>query len=762
MSNDLLKHIQEQTLLICLETNNKIIMPEHLLYALLRFNSNNSITSLLDKNGITKKVVYDYLLSKASTDVTENLKPDCDNSVREIFAGTKNICDKKEIPFSYDYAMLLIFQNCTERDFFVKIKAENDDIDYVNIAKKIHSIIDNESALLAEFNNYGCVLNEVFKNNELPLIVGRDNEIGHVIESLIIKSKTDIVITGQNFVGKKSIIYGLVEKICNGNIHDKLKFKEVLSLDVSKLFLLSEDRRSQAINKVVQFCNKSTNNILFVENSYDINSNYEFCKLFKFLSSNVKINVITTMLTSDYEKISSQDNYFKNRLTIFEISPLSRESTFIAVKNKCKEYEEYYDLTISDKCISRIINLSEKYIVNENLPYKALKIAESVFAKYSNIYGSKNDNLRKITLLAQEYKEIESTSYNEAKLNDISKQIDIISSYIEKNGIIDSNTIDMVLAEKYNIPAKKLFFDNDENLIELKNNLSKDFVGHEKMIDELYNSISKGGKFNADFKPMQSFLFLGPEGSGKFTLAKSIAKNLFGDTSYLFSADLKNENDFLSLADNITSFTTNTPYCVIYLSNFEYASNEIKNLFLNIINNGSITNKNGKNINFANVIIVVSGTVGIDIDELKYLDFTLTDEEYSDYVMQQSEKITDTKFFNKFDKVFFFKPVTDCRSVAKILKCKLNEIIDEILSKYNLKLKFTKFSIQYLMESFNPLDNMKNITTMDKFLNNNVISVLVNEIQKNSSTFYKYVVFDYMNGEAIIKFMESGNAKNQL
>lgn len=771
-----LNYIIEKAANISIQYNDSVIMPEHIFSAILSLD-NFSLTEFLSLKGITNALISNYIFSNRKNFSGKEI---ClDQESLSLIHNAKIICKDDDATFSAEYIILALFKLGNEFSIVKYISNSVSNFDSRLIYKQIKDTLNLKyiNQLSDEILNFGTNLNLEYMNGNLKTIVGRDNEIDKIIESLLNLSNPNCLIMGETGIGRTSIIYGLVKRICEGKIHEKLKNKIIFSLDMTKLtnnnhFNGESEKR---IIKLVEICKLNPNIIILIDeinsliniNTMELSESTQF--LLKLLFSNTKTSLIGITNHKDYQLVIENNAELKSRFSIISVSPSTKEDTIAIIKTRKEQYFKHYNLKISDECINRIVILADKYIKNEYFPHKAISLTESSLSKYLIKYGTVKDNEKKLFQLNNDYENQKLLFDNESKLKIIEHQIEIANENIKRNDELDFNTIDTVLSERLNIPAKKLIFDDNEKFINLDEKLSKMIIGHDEIIKNICNCIKRNRQgYIENSKPIGSFLFLGPSGVGKTELARSLSKVLFGSETNFVKLDMSEYSEpsstakIIGAAPGLVGYNEggylvnkikNIPYCVLLLDEIEKAHTDVIDLFLQVLDNGILTDSKNSVAYFSNVIIVMTSNCGIsnlDMMGKENLLNLIKDSKYEEFMLNELKNNLRLEFINRFDEISIFKPITNPSYIAKILKLQIIKVIEKIKLKTNLDLRFTERSIQYLLSQTKCCDLVNGVRPLIRLIDRKVLDEILNEIVDKDLYGYNTIIFDYYEKVKII------------
>ena len=391
------------------------------------------------------------------------------------------------------------------------------------------------------------------------------------------------------------------------------------------------------------------------------------------------------------------------------------------------------------------------------------------FSKHLNNFGTYESNNEKLISLKNELENLR-LLHEDSKIENILQQIEIVKYNLQKDNCLDINTINLVLSEKLKIPAKQIVFDDNEKFLHLEETLIENFAGHSKILKDIANCIKRNrqGYDINDNKPIGTFLFSGPSGIGKSTLALELSKILFNSESNIVTLNMSEYTDSSSI-NKIYGYQSNSlinennslfskinkmPYCVLVLDNIEKAHNSIIDLFSQILDKGAIKDYNDKVISFSNIIIIATTTVGINtlktLSKENLID-CLNSNEYENILLSELKNVLDSEFINRFDLRLFFRPITELNDIAKLLSKQLTKIIAKIKEKNNLELIFTETSCDYLMYKSMQCNCLDGARPIFRIIDSLVLDELMNFLMNNEIGSNKNILYDYCNNKIKIE-----------
>lgn len=598
----------------------------------------------------------------------------------------------------------------------------------------------------------GINLNEKAKNNEVDPVIDREEEIKRIEEILCRRTKNNPILVGKAGVGKTAIVEALAQKIVNNGIPKYLKNKKIISLDMATTVAGTKYRGEfeERMKKVITEIENNDDIILFIDEIHTLvgaggaEGAIDASNIIKPALARGKLRCIGATTQEEYKKFIEKDSALERRFqkVIVEQPDIKKTENIL---NKLKPiYEKFHHVIIPDELISKIVQLSEKYIYDRSQPDKAIDIMDEVCSKVSIKQTTTNKQIIEIE------KEIIKTSQLKNSYiieNNIEKAYDyrkkevklkekltkLTQSMTNKEKIVTIKDIANVINIKTQIPVYEILKDNQKSIKELNDRLTSNIIGQEKAIDNLIK-ISKRIKLGYEKEnKCYSFLFVGPSGTGKTKLAKLYAENLIGSKK-IIRLDMSEYSDSTSINKitgsspgyvgyndykNVLQEIKNNPHSIILLDEIEKAHPKVIDLFYQILDEGLIKDSKGDTIKFDNTIIIATSNIGF---EKNSIGFT---KEKENQIMRQLKEYLSIPFINRIDNVVVFNHLTK-ENIIKIIK---NKII-KLKEKYqDVKIDIDKSVINEIVE----LTNYQEFGArkIDKIIKNNLENIIIDALIEN-------------------------------
>ncbi len=577
------------------------------------------------------------------------------------------------------------------------------------------------------------------KEHKLDPVIGREKEIERLVEILCRKTKNNPVLIGEAGVGKTAVVEGLAQAIVAGDVPEILKDKVIYSLEIGGLMAgtkyrgAMEEKLKDAIETIIE----SKNIIVFIDEIHTLaqagseKGETSPADMLKPYLARGEMQTVGATTTDEYRKFIEKDKALERRFQPIMVDPPTVEQTIQILKGLKDSYEAFHKITITDEAIEAAALLSDRYITDRSLPDKAIDLIDEASSKAKVNFTVKPQEIRNIeekikTLSANRDEASLQRNYEKAaKLqsniinleNDLKKLRDKLETKKERKsgGSIGENEIAEVVAKWTGIPITRITESEKEKLVHLEEILHKRVVGQNEAVDAVAKAIRRSRVGLADGKrPIGSFLFMGQTGVGKTELCKAIAEAMFDDENNIVRIDMSEFMESHSVSKligsppgyvgydeggQLTEAVRRRPYSVVLFDEIEKAHPDIFNALLQILDDGRLTDGQGRTVSFKNTIIIMTSNLGArEVKEhRKTLGFGGDDEEITDkkiYMDALKQKFK-PELINRIDVICIFDPLspTDLVKIAKILIKNINKRLKE----KNLALKITEDALEYVV-----------------------------------------------------------------
>ena len=580
-------------------------------------------------------------------------------------------------------------------------------------------------------NQYGTDLTKQAKEGKLDPVIGRKEEIQRVIQILSRRTKNNPCLIGEPGVGKTAVAEGLAEKIVAGDVPEILKNKRVVSLDMASMIAGAKYRGDfeERIKKALKEVKKAGDVIIFIDEIHTIvgagsaEGAVDAANILKPLLARGEIQLIGATTLKEYRKYIEKDAALERRFSPVTVNePTEEEATQILFGLRDK-YEAHHNVKITDEAIKAAVELSSRYINDRYLPDKAIDLIDEAASKVRMSSYTEPDSFKelkdKIEKLDKEKEEAirvqdfekaakirDKENAKKKELEDAKKEWETKSS---KNvSTLKEEDIANVISSWTGIPVAKVSQSENDKLKNLEENLHKRVIGQDEAVSAVAKAIKRSRMGLKDpNKPIGSFLFLGPTGVGKTELSKALAENLFGSEDALIRIDMSEYMEPHSVAKligsppgyvgydeagQLTEKVRRKPYSVILFDEIEKAHPDVMNMLLQVLDDGRLTDSQGRTVNFKNTVIIMTSNVGAKlITDKKTLGFIEEKEngekEYQDIkkdVMGELKKEFKPEFLNRIDEIIVFHKLED-NQIRKIVDIMLNNVA-KLLKEQGIKL----------------------------------------------------------------------------
>ena len=536
---------------------------------------------------------------------------------------------------------------------------------------------------------FGVDLTEQARNGQIDPVIGRDKEISRVIEILNRRTKNNPVLIGEAGVGKTAVVEGLALKIANGDVPSKLQDRHVIRLDVVSLVQGTGIRGQfeQRMQQLIDELKKNKNIILFIDEIHEIvgagnaEGGMDAGNVLKPALARGELQLVGATTSNEYRQIE-KDSALARRLQPVLVEEPTVEETIKILKGLQPRYQDFHHVKYTDAAIEAAATLSNRYIQDRFLPDKAIDLLDESGSRKNltiatvdpETIKTKIDDAEKQKQAALKQEDYEkATFYRDqvTKLEDMAKK----QSTLPENEIptVTEKDMEQIVEEKTNIPVGELKAQEQAQLKNLAGDLEKHVIGQNEAVDKVARAIRRNRiGFNKSGRPIGSFLFVGPTGVGKTELAKQLAKELFGSEDAMIRFDMSEYMEKFSVskligsppgyvgyeeAGQLTEKVRRNPYSLILLDEIEKAHPDVMNMFLQILDDGRLTDSQGRTVSFKDTIIIMTSNAGsTDAEANVGFGAALSGKTHS--VLDQLGNYFKPEFLNRFDDIVEFKSLS--------------------------------------------------------------------------------------------------------
>ena len=572
-----------------------------------------------------------------------------------------------------------------------------------------------EKGLLEEF---GINVTEIARRGDIDPVIGRDDEIIRVIEILNRRTKNNPVLIGEPGVGKTAVVEGLAQKIVDGDVPHKLQGKQVIRLDVVSLVQGTGIRGQfeERMQKLMEEIRKREDIILFIDEIHEIvgagsagDGNMDAGNILKPALARGELQLVGATTLNEY-RIIEKDAALERRMQPVKVDEPTVEETITILKGIQKKYEDYHHVQYTDAAIEAAATLSNRYIQDRFLPDKAIDLLDEAGSKMNltlNFVDPKVIDQRLI-----EAENLKSQATREEDFEKAAYFRDQIAKYKEMQKkkvtdqdtpIISEKTIEHIIEQKTNIPVGDLKEKEQSQLIHLAEDLKSHVIGQDDAVDKIAKAIRRNRVgLGTPNRPIGSFLFVGPTGVGKTELSKQLAIELFGSSDSMIRFDMSEYMEKHSVAKlvgappgyvgydeagQLTEKVRRNPYSLILLDEVEKAHPDVMHMFLQVLDDGRLTDGQGRTVSFKDAIIIMTSNAGTGKAEAS-VGFGAAREGRTNSVLGELGNFFSPEFMNRFDGIIEFKALSK-DNLLQIVELMLADV-NKRLSSNNIHLDVTE------------------------------------------------------------------------
>ena len=740
---------------MAIESGQVYIGTEHILLGLVKEGTGIAAKMLLEQGVTEERIKHEIAriiglnppLSDVNPEFTPRSKKVLENAVAEA-----RIMKMKVIGTEHILLGLIKEADCVAVRILIDLGVDQRMLfeDFANLlneetSNNPYTVSDEEfedyGSTTPALNKFGRDLTKLAGEGKFDPIIGREKEIERVVQILSRRTKNNPCLIGEPGVGKTAIAEGLAQRIVEGNIPELLKKKRVVALDLSSMIAGSkyrgefEERIKRAINEVIN----DGNVILFIDELHTIvgagaaEGAMDASNILKPSLARGELQVVGATTLNEYRKYIEKDPALERRFQPITVGEPTEEESVLILKGIRDKYEAHHKVTIMDSAIDAAVKFSSRYISDRFLPDKAIDlIDEASSRKRLKTYTAPpeiKELENKIERLKVEKDEaIKSQEFEKAaKFRDEEKKTaseleEALNAWNNKNmsnsGVIDEEDIAEIVSTWTGIPIVKLSETESERLKNMEGILHERVIGQEQAVSAVSRAIRRSRVGLRDpNRPMGSFIFLGPTGVGKTELCKALAESLFGDENAMIRVDMSEYMEKHSVSrmvgsppgyvgheegGQLTEKVRRKPYSVVLFDEIEKAHPDVFNMLLQILEDGRLTDSQGRVVNFKNTIIIMTSNAGArEITERKTLGFSNASDEdavsYEDMkkrVMDEVKKLFRPEFLNRVDEIIVFHPLTiqNIRDIAALM----TKSLVKRMAENSITVEFTESAYDYI------------------------------------------------------------------
>ena len=742
------------------EMRHNYVGTEHILYGLVKEGSGVAATAL-NECGVTEDALREKLESINGTMSLVELTPD-DFTPRTKRVLRAAVIISSKTGYTYVGTEHLLLAILSESDSYAVAFLEELGVSVERLAQAVSKGMqggaddgfggfENESAPNGSqkggsaLDKFGRDLTRAAKNGEIDPVIGREKEIQRVIQILSRRTKNNPVLIGEPGVGKTAVAEGLALEIAKGNVPEILKDKRVVSLDLTGMVAGAKYRGDfeERIKAAIDEVKKSKNTILFIDELHTIvgagaaEGSADAANILKPSLARGDFQVIGATTLNEYRKYIEKDAALERRFQPVKVGEPTPEQAVQILKGLRDSYEAHHKVKITDEAINAAVTLSSRYIADRYLPDKAIDLIDEGASKVRLASLTSPDNVKELEDEIADYEKEKASAINEqdferaARLRDEQKELqtkldDAKKKWQEQqkgnSGEVTAEDIAKIVSEWTGIPVVQLTKEESERLLNMENVLHERVIGQSEAVTAIAKAIRRGRVGLKDPKrPVGSFIFLGPTGVGKTELCKALAEAMFGDENAMLRLDMSEYMEKHTVSKligsppgyvgfeeggQLTEKVRRKPYSVVLFDEIEKAHPDVFNMLLQILEDGRLTDSQGRTVDFKNTIIIMTSNVGARLitEKQSSLGFNSENEnadesekkDIKELVTGELRKVFRPEFLNRVDDIIVFNKLN--KDEIKQIAVKMLKTLENRLDKMNIKISFTDNAISEIAD----------------------------------------------------------------
>jgi len=587
---------------------------------------------------------------------------------------------------------------------------------------------------------FGRDLTEIARKGEMDPVIGRANEIERVIQILCRRTKNNPVLLGEAGVGKTAIAEGLAQEIARGNVPELLREKRVITLDLALMVAGTKYRGQfeERIKAVMDEIRRAKNIILFIDELHTIvgagsaEGTMDAANIIKPALSRGELQCVGATTLNEYRKYIEKDSALERRFQSVQVDPPTIDEAILILKGLRGKYEEHHRATITDAAIEASVKLSDRYITGRFLPDKAIDVMDEAGARSRIASMTRPPDVKDLEAGIEELRGRKERAIKEqdyegaAALRDQEKQakekLEAIlaewrTSREEKRVTVGEDEVLQIVSKWTGVPLKRMEEDERQKLLEIEGVLSKSVIGQQEAVSALAKALRRS---RADLKdpkrPIGTFMLLGPTGVGKTHLAKTLAMQMFGDAKSLIQLDMSEYMEKFTASrligsppgyvgyeegGQLTEAVRRKPYSVVLFDELEKAHPDVLNMLLQILEEGKLTDSQGRVVDFRNTIILLTSNVGAELLRRQgVMGFGAISEEATydkmkERILEESKRVFKPEFLNRLDDIIVFHSLTK-PDLIRILELEVAKV-SERLKPHGISLDLDDAAKEFLV-----------------------------------------------------------------
>ena len=626
--------------------------------------------------------------------------------------------------------MPVICQRCNKRPATIQTQQLIDGQPYVvALCQECFNEIQNQASQTSNLDKYGRDLTALAKENKLDPVIGRKNEIERVVHILSRRTKNNPVLIGDPGVGKTAIVEGLAQRIAEDTVPETLQGKRVVALDLA-LMLAGAAHRGQfeeRLKKTIEEVTKAEGQIiLFIDELHTVvgagaaQGAIDAANMLKPSLARGQLQTIGATTLDEYRKYIEKDGALERRFQPVLVNEPTIQDTIEILTGLAPRYEQHHHVKITDEALHSAAELSDRYISDRFLPDKAVDLMDEAASAARLSAVKEPENLRQVEEELSELKQsgAEKNKNKIAELEKVRQELKELwtKTKLEEVPLVVRKDIAGIVARMTGIPVDEISEEEQSKLLNLEERLHQRIVGQEEAVQAVSQAIRRGRAGLKDPKrPIGSFLFIGPTGVGKTELAKALCEVLYGNDDSLVRLDMSEYTEKHTVSrmvgappgyigfeqgGQLTEVVRRRPFSVVLLDEVEKAHPEVFNILLQIMEDGRLTDGQGRIVDFKNTILIMTSNIGSELINKQTIGFengsgpSKQVEKLKDKLKDKLRTVFRPEFLNRIDEIVFFDQLNSAQ-IKQIVSLEL-EKVRQLLGSQNISLKITPAAVDWL------------------------------------------------------------------
>ncbi len=739
MENNKLNRLTGQARRESYSLSHDYIGVEHLLLALMKTGS--LATKALEEAGANYELLRSIVINNIGKGSAVRPAKEYSDKVRQILDRARVFAQKRKKVSASEEDVLLAILN--DDDSFTNLMFMLSGLDKKIIRDKLIRL-QNEEKSSNSTNNLGenlkkfaKNLNEMAEAGKIDPLIGREEEVERIIQILLRRTKNNPILIGDPGVGKTAIIEGLAQRIVEGKIPLVMKGKTIVALDLASMIAGTKYRGDfeDRLKKLFEELEDREDVILFIDEFHMVlgagasEGSMDAANILKPILAKGDIQIIGATTIDEYRKHVEKDQALTRRMQPVYVEEPNKDDTIKIIEGLKDKYEDHHKVEITDEAIKAAVDLSQRYIQDRFLPDKAIDVIDEACSKERiKNYKENKDQVSNKEILNKLFEEknqaINEQNFEKAaslrdKINETREKFEKEKEEKKMDLKISFDEVAKIVSSWSKVPITKLTEDEKQKYMDLDIDLKKEVIGQDKAIDSVSQAIKRARVGLKDpKKPIGSFIFVGPTGVGKTYLAKSLAKNLFGDVDNLIRMDMSEYMEKFAVSrlvgsppgyvgyeegGQLTEAVRKHPYSVILFDEIEKAHPDIFNLLLQILDDGRLTDGQGRTVDFKNTIIIMTSNVGVSsLKQNAKIGFGTGDVEKEiddsnkEIINKAIKNAFAPEFLNRLDDIIMFNSL-DKDAIKEITKIILDKT-KQRLENLGIEINYNKRVVDLLSE----------------------------------------------------------------